>query len=721
MRQFSIASRILALATPASVLLLACGSPQAGLIEPAKAPADAPRPDTSVVIRSRDIRIAVDRIPGAPRLTLPTFDAETLQLVRDRTAELTPKATLWYGHVDGQLASTATFVVRKDIVIGNIRAGRRSYEIRSLGKGVHRLSEVDPRRYSEEGEPGVPQVEPQPDEDACATDPPTDIDVLAVYTQDARAGAGGPDAMEAMILLAVEETNQAYINSAISQRIHLVHMAEVAYTESGVSETDRNILQGTSDGTLDNVHALRNTYGADLVIMITQSLERCGRAYIMETVSPAFEAFAFAVVRLNCATGSFSFGHELGHIMSARHDWPGDPTNNTPYTFNHGHYVAVPADNNVDPWGTIMTGNAPCGGLGCTRIQHWSNPYIDYPPGGNLTDPTGTATGDHQTDNHQTLGNTALTVANFRCASPGSSTVWMKDTWNDTGREPDAATAGEAMWRSPYIWVRNSQDAGLTHQHQHQNPQFGSTNWIYVKVHNASMSPQSGTLQLYYANASTSLTWPSAWTPIGGVPVTALGAHGTRIVEHQWSSIPSAGHFCLLARWVSPSDPMVSAEGPNIGDNVRANNNLVWRNVNVVDLTTADAAEEDSITIQSSAGKDSVIESLRIDWTPDERRPSFLTVGEVSVRLDRVLEEAWKRGGERGRGFERDRRGLRISPSGAQLENLVLPPGRGGRLYIRMHRLPTTPRRPYWLEVAQFTADTAIGGVTYEIRTDRVE
>ena len=218
------------------------------------------------------------------------------------------------------------------------------------------------------------------------------------------------------------------------------------------------------------------------------------------------------------------------------------------------------------------------------------------------------------------------------------------------------------------VHLGRTADLGLTHQHQHQNPELGSTNWLYVKVHNASMTSQTGTLELSYANASTSLTWPGAWTLIGGTPVTALGAHGTRIVEQQWSSIPSTGHFCLLARWVSATDPMASAEGPIIGANVRANNNLVWRNVNVVDLTTtAAAAEEDSIMVQNSAQKDSAIASLRIGWTPDdEDHPSFLTVGEVSVRLDRVLQEAWRRGGERGRGFQ-NWLGLRISPKGAQL------------------------------------------------------
>ena len=84
----------------------------------------------------------------------------------------------------------------------------------------------------------------------------------------------------------------------------------------------------------------------------------------------------------------------------------------------------------------------------------------------------GVANGPQPADNHQTLNNTAPTVANFRCSSPGVNDVWMKDLWNDTGLEPDPNTAGQSMSKSPYIWIRNDQDAELVNQHRHQNPIF---------------------------------------------------------------------------------------------------------------------------------------------------------------------------------------------------------------------------------------------------------
>jgi nucleoside 2-deoxyribosyltransferase len=119
---------------------------------------------------------------------------------------------------------------------------------------------------------------PQIDEPVLQPHVFPDIDVLVLYSDDARTGAGSTTAMEATVFLALEETNQSYINSNVTQRLRLVHMEEVSYTETGVSMTDRDALKSTSDGILDNAHTLRNSHGADLVILLVESLENCGRA-----------------------------------------------------------------------------------------------------------------------------------------------------------------------------------------------------------------------------------------------------------------------------------------------------------------------------------------------------------------------------------------------------------------------------------------------------------
>ena len=65
-------------------------------------------------------------------------------------------------------------------------------------------------------------------------------------------------------------------------------------------------------------------------------------------------------------------------------------------------------------------------------------------------------------------------------------------------------TTLQAMWQSPYIWVRTTQDTDRIHQHEHQTPALNSDSFIYVKLHNGGAAT-TGTLELYFAHSSTGL------------------------------------------------------------------------------------------------------------------------------------------------------------------------------------------------------------------------
>ena len=699
---------------PATLFALGAGCTQGqappGTVVPVVSP---PATEPAVVSTgAANISAVQIRSEAAAQLTLSTPEGVPLNIRRTSQERIGEAGVAWHGVVVGDPAGSATIVENRDAVAGVVFTSRGTYELKGSGSNI-RISRIDQSRFPPEAEP-IPRAgrrdnSADPSLDTCATDSGDNIDVMVLYSDDARAAAGSVAAMEAEVYLAVAVSNQSYANSNVTQRLRLVHTAELSYVESGVSTTDLNALETNA-----SVLALRNSFAADEVSLIVQTLDYCGRGNIMTSVGNAFESSAYAVINRGCSSANLSFPHELGHNMSLRHDWATDGTDNSPYHFNHGLRVA-------GTWRTVMA--YPCSGTNCPRITQFSNPNVSV---GGIA--TGSSSEPQPTDNSQVLNTTALTIANFRCSSPGRTDVWMKDTWTDTGAEPDPLTAGQPMWESPYIWIRNSQDAGLFHQHEHQNPEFGSPNWAYVKVHNGGAS-SSGTMHLYAANASTGLAWPTNFTEIGSVPVT-IGAHSTQVVEIPWPTLPGTGHYCLVARWVSTTDPM-HAEGTDINANTIANNNVVWRNVNIVDMSM-DADETLDVRVRNPDRQRPVMTSLRLVLPPNANGQTFANVGEIAVTLDPRLLRAQRSGNAildaiiRNKGRWQMERGAEQ----AEIPGLLLPPGAEGVVKISIRRAPNVrPGDVYRLRIEQWDASVdgarsaqpgrLVGGVTYDISTGK--
>jgi len=578
------------------------------------------------------------------------------------------------------------------------------YQVRWIGDEVYQLRKIDQSKFPQECKSSVPKGINQKglEQDACAnTDPADFIDVMVAYTDDARASAGSKDAIEAEIYLATYEANLAYFNSNVTQRIRLVHLVEVSYAETGDVELDRNRLQNSSDGFLDNLHTLRNTHFADIVMLMTQSCDYCGMAYIMDPVSSGFENFGFGVVKRSCATGYYSFVHEMAHIMGCRHLCATDNTL-TPYDYGHAFEYCTGGT----AFRTVMAYSGSCNNSTTPRLPYFSNPGVSY-----LGIAMGTNTGTCQADNHRVLNNTALTVANFRCHSSNINNVWMKDTWDDSGLEPDPATAGAAMWQSPYIWIRTSQDASFAHQHEHQNPEMGQANWIYVKMHNGG-PVANGNLKLYYANASISLAWPAGFTLLATIPVS-IGAATSKIVEQQWASLPGAGHYCMLARWESATDPMTFAETADINYNTRQNNNIVWRNLNIVDLV-ADSEGDALVNFIASKGS-----SIQINFDTKYSNKSFVPSGRIIVSFDEKTAEKFP-DGIKGNGFRMVEKNMYeiTSEKGATFDGLYTDKEYKGTIKLRFSKGKNTPASKYWISIKQVIGSKVIGGVNYQINTD---
>jgi len=116
-----------------------------------------------------------------------------------------------------------------------------------------------------------------------------------------------------LINLAIEETNTAYSLSGILVELNLVHAYYTDYTESssgGAFSDALYYLRKREDGIMDDAHGKRQEYGADVVGLIIDDDAYCGIAY----GGPRLD-YMFSVTSWSCATGYYSFGHEIGHNL----------------------------------------------------------------------------------------------------------------------------------------------------------------------------------------------------------------------------------------------------------------------------------------------------------------------------------------------------------------------------------------------------------------------
>jgi hypothetical protein len=348
---------------------------------------------------------------GDATTTMALPDAREVTATTARKEVRSDRDYTWYGTLAGTTGQ-AILVVHDGKVTGSINSGTETYKVTPLGDGQHAIIKFDASRLPPEHPPSFIERErrgdaapiPQQPRDLAPDAAPIQIDVLVAYTPSAAAQVAD---IAALVQLAVDEANQSYVNSKINQQLRLVYSYQVNYNEAGKSyDTIVADLAGKSDGNMDEIHQLRDQYGADLVALIVNQSAFCGMAdAIMAT-----EDKAFAAVYYSCATGYYSFAHELGHLMGARHDPANDPSTN-PFAYGHGFQEGTAA------WRTIMA--YQCASKPCTRLQYWSNPNVSYGGG-----PMGSAA-TH--DNARVLNQTAATVAAFRNPAVQAAVEYGKD------------------------------------------------------------------------------------------------------------------------------------------------------------------------------------------------------------------------------------------------------------------------------------------------------
>ncbi|MFD7656102.1 vWA domain-containing protein [Actinosynnema sp. NPDC059797] len=281
--------------------------------------------------------------------------------------------------------------------------------------------------------------------------------------------------------------------------------------------------------------------------------------------------------------------------------------------------------------------------------------------------------------------------------------VFIRDQVTDTGAEPNP---NGTVWNSPDIKVCPglADCAGI-------QPVVGGTNYVHVKLNKDLSGSATGTLKLYRTPAGGGTTWNNAtngdWVSIGQQALTV--PPGGTVAKIPWTSVPGPGHFCLLARWVSATDPMTFAEGPNTALNTKNNNNIAWKNFQTVRGRVLEPVRS-WFTLGNATGRDQV----RTDLVLTGEKP---VAGAVVIDLGRELFERWRAAGGKAEGVKQvGETAFQVDPRRAALLGVPL---RAGERFTA--ELTFTPEAPgdYLVNLVQFVEGEDHGGVAYRVITDR--
>ncbi len=513
-----------------------------------EAPADG-------VVRSRRVRIDRSLLPraeastllpaGGQAVRLNLFDDATVE-ARITRVESLPRGTAWIGRVSGEPLSSVVMVDVDGVVSGSVASLETLYRIAWDGSRQV-VEEVDRRLLSDDdcfavAPPAPAELQVAPDVVAAGDDGSL-VDVLVVYTPAAKAAAGGAAGMLSKINLAVTETNTGYADSGVIQRLRLAGTAEVSFTETlGDMGVDLDRVTSPSDGHIDNVHGLRDTYKADLVTLVGSGYAGgiCGIAWVGSN-SASFAPYAFNVVNLSCLTGYYSFGHELGHNMGLNHDratagCPSGGCGSGAYSYSFGYRDPAAA------FRTVMAYNCT---PSCPRVLHFSNPNVTE-----AGKPTGVSeVASNSAHAALSLNNTRVTVSNWRQApsappfgsfdTPASGATGLAGNVAVTGWALDDAGVSKVdIWRNPVtgetpaangkIYVGDATFVrGARSDVQSAYPSYPNADragWGYMLLTNFLPSSGNGTFTLYaYAYDSGGLS-----TLLGSKTVTVNNASATK-------------------------------------------------------------------------------------------------------------------------------------------------------------------------------------------------
>jgi hypothetical protein len=280
---------------------------------------------------------------------------------------------------------------------------------------------------SEEDLPEQKGVYEQQAKKAGDPDELVNIDIMVLYTNNARTWADGNGGIENVVALAMANAQLVLDNSETMMTMRLVHSSLYAFQES--SETGNDLGHYA---TSDVIHGLRNEYAADLVAVLARVNDVGGIAYLLNKKA-GNPSTGFSVTRVQQATTSYTLIHEMGHNMGCHHhrdqnfqpgptewdDWDGN-------WWSAGWRWQGSDENHYCSVMTYTSGNYFDDGITHTEVPYFSNPNILF-----YDTPTG----------HPSFGDNAHTLREIKHVIGDYRTSSLASVFTEPASEIDFLTA----------------------------------------------------------------------------------------------------------------------------------------------------------------------------------------------------------------------------------------------------------------------------------------
>ena len=346
-----------------------------------------------------------------------------------------------------------------------------------------------------------------------------------------------------------------------------------------------------------------------------------------------------------------------------------------------------------------------------------------------------------------------LTAKEFETTS-GVLDMHMRNSLKDFGVEPDNVTkhANFVLWNSPDIWIPENTGNEF---YEHRNPIYsgpGSTETVLVRVINKSNETvpiNSLNVKLYWSKTGGHTnTWPENWDgtttynaiPVGGPVGNPNGQVNTfssiepgeqGLYFFTWD-VPNPddfvgymnsdpNEFSFLARIDSNDDPMtneIMVDG-DVWTNTRNNNNIVWKNVVVIEPAPGPAPMTGTISITNF---DSVTKSYSLEFGVDWEEIGKLIYdeAEVTLQMDNELYQNWSNNGSLVSNATENSQKFLVTDDEVVFDNISLEPGETRNITLTFNFLvdELTNKKEYYYHFIQrdISTDDIVYGKTFLIK-----